>query len=308
MTEPHLLDFVLEPGTGKALEVPAGHVLRIEQIDGGQCVDLNCYNLHDYKERLSVGRTRARHGIHPSQGSFLWSASPRERQLLYILKDTAGCNDTLFPGCSAHLYERLFGFAVHTNCNDIQGEAQREYGLTPDDVHDSFNLFMKTAVGADGIPRIQRQFTKAGDFVEFLAMIDVLAIPNICGDDVMMNSNFSLKPMRIAVRKASQAELDTVPKAKALPSQRTPADFRLSVIKADRELYRDPGYKPAFANTPIEFTDVDVVLDPDEAEMFEAVKRSDIYGHDEGAALRDVLFTWWEETFLTDPPPPGSGA
>jgi hypothetical protein len=123
-----------------------------------------------------------------------------------------------------------------------------------------------------------------------------------------MNSNFSLKPMRIAVRKANQAELDTVPKAKALPSQRTPADFRLSVIKADRELYRDPGYKPAFANTPIELTDVDVVLDPDEAEMFEAVKRSDIYGQDEGAALRDVLFTWWEETFLTDPPPPGSGA
>lgn len=299
---PILCDFILEPGTGKALEVAAGHILRIEQIDGGQCIDLNCYNLHDYKERLSVGRTRARHGIHPSQGNFLWSASPRERQLLYILKDTAGCNDTLFPGCSAHLYERLFGFAVHTNCNDIQGEAQREYGLTPDDVHDSFNLFMKTGVGADGVPRIHRQLTKAGDFVELLAMIDVLAIPNICGDDVMLNSNFSLKPVRVVVRKAEQAELDSVPRTKSLPSQRTPDDFRLSVIKADRELYRDQTYKPAFANTPIVITEMEVVLDAEEDAMFQAVRRSDVYGDDEGAALRDVLFSWWEDTFLADAP------
>src|SRR4051812_38441851 len=32
-------EFVLEPGTGKAVEVFAGQVLRIEQVEGGQCVD-----------------------------------------------------------------------------------------------------------------------------------------------------------------------------------------------------------------------------------------------------------------------------
>src|SRR4051794_5670394 len=31
----------IAPGTGKAIEVRAGQVLRIEQIEGGQCVDLN---------------------------------------------------------------------------------------------------------------------------------------------------------------------------------------------------------------------------------------------------------------------------
>ena len=38
---------VLEPGTGKAIELLAGQILRIEQMEGGQCVDFNAFNLHD---------------------------------------------------------------------------------------------------------------------------------------------------------------------------------------------------------------------------------------------------------------------
>ena len=113
---------------------------------GDQCVDLNVFNLHDYREFLHVGRTRTLHGINPGAGDFLWSAPPRERALMYLLTDTARINDTLFPRCSANMYESMHGFAEHTNCADIQAEAQREYGLTPDDVHDSFNLFMATRV------------------------------------------------------------------------------------------------------------------------------------------------------------------
>ena len=39
-------------------------------------------------------------------------------------------------------------------------------------------------------------------------------------------------------------------------------------------------------------------LSADEVAMFNAVKRSDIYGDDDAAALRDLLFSWWEERFL----------
>jgi hypothetical protein len=53
-----------------------------------------------------------------------------------------------------------YGFDPHTSCHDIQAEAQREYGLTPDDVHDSFNLFMCTEVTLDGRATITRQETK----------------------------------------------------------------------------------------------------------------------------------------------------
>jgi Domain of unknown function (DUF1989) len=41
------LGLTLEPITGKALPLRRGEILRIEQAEGGQCVDLNAYNLHD---------------------------------------------------------------------------------------------------------------------------------------------------------------------------------------------------------------------------------------------------------------------
>ena len=83
-----------------------------------------------------------------------------------------------------------------------------------------------------------------------------------------------------------------------LASQRTPKDFRNPAIKSDRPLRRDPGYRPEFPNTPIVVTELPVSLAPDELAAFHAVKRTDIYGDDDAAALRDLLFSWWEERFL----------
>src|SRR5882757_7940059 len=255
----------MQPGTGKAIELFAGQILRIEQVEGLQCVDFNCFNLDDYKEFIHCGRTRTVHGFHPTKGAFLWSAPPRERALLYILEDTVGRNDVLFPRCSAYVYESAYGFDAHTNCHDIQAEAQREYGLTPDDVHDSFNLFMCTEVTMDGRATITRQETKPGDHVDLLALTDVLAIPNVCGADVMRTSNFALKPIKLTVFEATEADLAQVPNTPKLASQRTPKDFRNATIKADRALSRDPSYVPQFTNVPIVLEELAVPLTADEA-------------------------------------------
>src|SRR5882672_6299417 len=293
-----LYSAVLEPGTGKALELLRGQVLRVEQIEGGQCVDFNCFNLHDYKEYMHTGRTRTLYGMHPGKGHFMWSAPPRERPMMYLLEDTVQCNDVLFPRCSAYLYESAYGLPVHTNCHDIQAEAQREYGLTPDDVHDSFNLFMRTGMGADGRGFITRQTSKPGDYVELLALIDVLAVPNVCGADLMRTSNFSIKPVRLSVRQACAAERASVPEVRRLRSQRTPADFRVKQIKVDRELRRDPSYAAEFTNVPIRCLDLPVALDAKEHALLRSSTLVEFYGGDEAAALRDIVFSWWETSYL----------
>ena len=97
---------------------------------------------------------------------------------------------------------------------------------------------------------------------------------------------------------ATAADLAEVPKTPRLASQRTPKDFRNPVIKTDRPLRRDPGYRPEFPNTPIVVTELPVSLSPEEVALFNVVKRSDIYRDDDAAALRDLLFSWWEERFL----------
>ena len=79
------LEMLLEPVSGKALPVAKGETLRITQIEGGQCVDFNCFNLNDHKERMSIGHLR-REGFHPRTGKFLWSNPPRFRPMMKILR------------------------------------------------------------------------------------------------------------------------------------------------------------------------------------------------------------------------------
>ncbi|MEO8300076.1 MAG: DUF1989 domain-containing protein, partial [Burkholderiales bacterium] len=178
-----------------------------------------------------------------------------------------------------------------------QAEAQREYGLTPDDVHDSFNLFMNTEV-VDGRGVIKRQQSKPGDHIDLLALMDVLAVPNVCGADIMRTSNFSIKPVKLAVYQASERDRASPPPLTRHASQRTPADFAQPRIKADRPLQRDPGYQPRFTNAPIRFNTLDIPLDDAEFAALHGQGLQPYYGDDTGAALRDVLFSWWETRYL----------
>jgi uncharacterized protein YcgI (DUF1989 family) len=305
MTERKLLDeIVIEPGTGKALELRRGQVLRIEQLVGAQCADFNCFNLHDYKEFMHTGRIRHLHGLNPSKGDFLWSAPPRERAMAAILEDTSGTNDALYPRCSAFLFEYHYGLVTHTNCHDIQAESQREYGLTPDDVHDSFNFFMHTGVDSGGRPFIADNVAKQGDYVELLALIDVLAVPNVCGADVMATSNFELKPLRLAVYEGTDEDLarfDGLPLMRSFTNQRTPADFKQPNIRADRELRREEGYKPQFTNVPIKITEVRVPLGEEDRRLLDRLRESGELGETDSEVFRYAFHGWWINRFMEGP-------
>src|SRR5437762_122165 len=80
---------LIAPGTGRAMVVARGQVLRIEQVRGRQVVDLNLFGLSDARERLSASRTRALHGLSVALGDTLWSAAPRERPLMTLIADSA---------------------------------------------------------------------------------------------------------------------------------------------------------------------------------------------------------------------------
>jgi hypothetical protein len=107
-----------------------------------------------------------------------------------------------------------------------------------------------------------------------------------------------LKPLKLTVFAATAADLAQVPETPKLASQRTPKDFKNPAIKSDRPLRRDPAYRPEFPNTPIVLTELPIALSAEEMAMFNAIKRTEIYGDDDAAALRDLLFSWWEERFL----------
>ena len=296
-------EHVMEPGTGKAVPVLRGRVLRIEQLGKGQCADFNAFNLHDYKEYFHTGRTRHLHGLHPTEGDHLWSAPPRERPMLTIIRDTVGTNDILYPRCSGFLYEYQYGFEQHTNCHDILAESIREYGLTPDDVHDSFNIWMHTGVDEADHPYIKRMLAKKGDYVELVAQIDVLAVPNVCGADIFSTSNFELKPLKVQVMNATDEEKERwlLPEERTYRNQRSPADFKLNTIKADRELAPDESYRPEWPVYPIVKQRVEVRLEDDEHALVDRLRADGNFGEEDGEIVRHAFFSWWIEHYMQGP-------
>lgn len=280
--------YLIQPGQGQAIVVKKGQILRIEQTEGGQCGDFNVFNLHNRHERLHVGRTRIIHGNSPSTGSILWSNAPWERPLMAVLNHTAQ-TDTLYAGCSSLLYSLAFKTCHHTNCQEILTEAQREYGLNACDVHDSFNLFMYVDADETGATSIVRNRSRKGDYIEFVALMDVLAVSNVCGDDLGQSSNFWLRPLKAEVLHASEEDakeaqdiLSTV-EADVLPP-------RYSI--AETPIHKDESYVPSYPHLPIRIETIRVELNAQRQEQFTRVRNRSLYGSDDGAAMRDVMMTW----------------
>ena len=294
---PARLDLVLRPISGKALPVHAGEVIRITQVEGEQCVDFNAFNLHDYKERMDVGASRGSTGFRPAKGDILTSNPPRFRPMLGILEMSPTCRtDILGRTCHATLYEMTFGLELHTNCQDTLAESIGEYGLTPDDVHDSFNMWMNTEWTAAGRMWTVANTGRPGDFVDLVAFFDLLAVPATCGSgDIRWTSNFSFKPVRIQVFGASTETRALVARIQArygrFRNQRSVDQFRVTAIKTERALRPVPGWSPQFVNFPIQVEDLTVRLD--RAAYQKAVSlQAEGFGRDVGDVVRRGVMLW----------------
>ncbi len=145
-------ELTIPPKTGKAFIVRAGRYLRVMTPDGPQAADLDVFNLENPRETFSSSRTRCDHSVHLTTGHTLISTPPGERVMMSITADTVQhrpsprgtlSHDLLFGRCSRMGQLQRHGLAVVSGCQENLAEAIAEFGLTPDYVHDPFNIFMK---------------------------------------------------------------------------------------------------------------------------------------------------------------------
>src|ERR1700674_2652709 len=98
---------------------------------------------------------------------------------------------------------------------------------------------MDTGWGAPGKTVIQRNSGRKGDYVDMLALIDVLAVPILCGSgDVQPTAAFFPKPIQVQVFRSSKQTLAMVKAYKSrlrLKNHRKVEDFRIKNILATRE-------------------------------------------------------------------------
>jgi uncharacterized protein YcgI (DUF1989 family) len=285
-------EHTIEPGTGKAFEVRSGRVVRVSQTVGGQCADFNAFNLNNRHEQMHVGRTRAFHGNNPTAGDFVWSKAPWERPMLAFLANT-GQTDTQFAPCSAQLYYRFYGDRHHTNCQQIQTEAQREYGLEAHEVHESLNLFMYCSYDDPDDVHVTSNLATKDDFIEFYAVQDVLTVFNVCGDDFDKTNNFELSPLRVTVFESDEDDRRLVDDFAATDHGYPLLDSPYPQV--DVPLVRDPIYVAAFPHAPVTSERVIFGLSDAEIDALRRVADADLYGDDLAAGLRDIIVSWAQQ-------------
>lgn len=176
--------------------VPAGQFLRILSVDGPQVGDLNLFNAHDLSERFYSGKTRALHGTHVTTGDRLWSSFPTLRPMATVTHDSLGwygidafggsVHDVIGTRCDPYTGRLLSGHDYHHCCHSNLTRALADHsGLPQQDaeayVHDVLNVFMCTGFTRDtGQYFMKASPVRPGDYIEFFAEIDLLAVLSAC--------------------------------------------------------------------------------------------------------------------------------
>jgi uncharacterized protein YcgI (DUF1989 family) len=165
----------LAPQSGTGFLLETGQVLRVVDPEGGQVSDLFCFAAADHDEWLSSGRTIDYAGsIYPSSGDILYSN--RSRPMLTITGDTCGRHDFLLTPCSQQTFDLLYpdlGGAAHPSCLDNLTAGLAAYGVAPDQIGTTLNLFMNVWNDDAGRLHIDPPTSVAGDRVDLRAEMDL---------------------------------------------------------------------------------------------------------------------------------------
>ena len=180
--------FIIPKARGRAFSIAKGQIFRVKCIEGPQVADMNIFNAKNPKERFSSSFTRIAVRPHLTTGDQLWSPAPFFRPMVTIVADTVGSkrsrrgaisHDLLFARCNRKFREWLMG-SKQPNCHDNLGRAIRRFGLSTHDVHDAFNIFMRTGIDRKDRLFFEKPLAKKGDYMDLRAEMDCLVAVSAC--------------------------------------------------------------------------------------------------------------------------------
>ncbi len=141
----------IPPRSGTAFVLEPGDLLSVVDLEGEQVADLVAFAADDPREALSNGRTFDYEAtIALGAGNRLWSN--RSRPLLAIVRDDAGSHDFLLTPCSRDTWRLCYG-GDHEDvpgCFGNLAAALAPFGVAPDAIPTSFNVFMRVEVDPAG--------------------------------------------------------------------------------------------------------------------------------------------------------------
>jgi uncharacterized protein YcgI (DUF1989 family) len=194
----------LAPQTGAGLVVRRGELLKIIDPQGEQVSDLTSFAHDDTSEWLSSGRTiDYANTIYLTTGHTLYSN--RSRPMWTIVEDTVGRHDFLLTPCSPETFSIIYKTTTyHPSCfaNLVQGLAP--FGIAPDAIPTTFNVFMNVEVLPSGELRILPPRSRPSDHLTLRAEMDLIVGVTACSAELSNNGRF--KPIDVEVYSPTQEE------------------------------------------------------------------------------------------------------
>lgn len=180
----------IPPQSGVAFKLRASEVLRIYDPLGEQVADLFAFADGDHRCSLSSGRSiDYASRIYLTTGDTLYAND--SRAMFRILEDTVGRHDFLLTPCSQEMFEILYRHqGHHPSCFENLYRALGEFGIQPEQIGTTFNVFMNVQVAADGTVAVKPPLSRAGDYIELRAEMNLICGLTSCSAENSNNGSF----------------------------------------------------------------------------------------------------------------------
>lgn len=161
-------EYIMNACTGKSIDVTAGQIITVIDVEGGQVVDFFAENAESPHEFLSTGVTiDCNDSLHIKVGDFIYSNL--YNPMFQIMIDEVGEHDLLHPCCRPEMYDFFYHNGDgHPNCLDNINQSLGE--TRP--IIQPVNLFMYTKIHSDGAISVEPPLSKAGNKIVLKAAMN----------------------------------------------------------------------------------------------------------------------------------------
>jgi urea carboxylase-associated protein 2 len=208
-------DETLKGGNHWSFVLKRGYTLRLTDLGGNANVSALFFNREERLERYNMADTlKAQHIAYLTQGNVCYS--DMGRILISITADTCGWHDTLCGCSNAALVERKYGLRRYQEWrNDYYRNGRDSFlielgkwGLGKRDQVANVNFFSKVGVDERGNLGYQPSNSRAGDYVDLRAEMNVIVVLNSCPHPLDPRPDYAPGDVQMTVWKSGPAAVD----------------------------------------------------------------------------------------------------
>ena len=206
---------VIDGGKHWSLNVSAGTLVRLTDIEGGANVGMLFYNPQNPLERYNAPDTlKCQHTFKLTQGHCLYS--DMGRIFCSIVADTAGWHDTVCGNSSRASVAARWGASSYQedrnswqqNGHDAFLVEAAKYGLGRRDLAANVNWFSRVRTDDSGELRFDASSARPGQYVDLRFEMDTLVLLHTCPHPLNPSSQYPRQGVRLQFTQAAAVAAD----------------------------------------------------------------------------------------------------